>query len=220
MSVTAEKSCFSTTIPELVKLPFYGLNFLHVNTPEVPDAQRSFEKGDWFFGREYIDLLIDNPALYHLSFRATPLNRLRLGLREIIGMKITDQEVIKMAEQVYCWLPDKTKIGGGIAYPQPSVPFGHQALDRNEYSPLRSACLLIGLAELGYTPKYDKLTGLKEHQKRQFLNRIAQIQLSEGQKLQLADDSDKRSYGKTLTEQANLIIQKVFEPAISTGVEQ
>ena len=87
-----------------------------------------------------------------------------------------------------------------------------------EYSPVRSACLLVDLARAGMVPEYGKLTSLTDEQQRLFLTEIAQHQLNMG-KLLFAN-TDNNWYGKKLVIEADQLINKATEVASPGDIEK
>ena len=87
-----------------------------------------------------------------------------------------------------------------------------------EYSPVRSAWLLVDLARAGMVPEYGKLTSLTDELQRLFLTEIAQHQLNMG-KLLFAN-TDNNWYGKKLVIEADQLINKATEVASPGDIEK
>ena len=112
-----EKALYSTRIDVLTKIPFFNLpSFLPTTTRED-----DVSKYRWSFGREYPDLLRNNPFLHSLQLNATPIDRIKEALHLKIGLNNT--EVQKMAHDVFIVLPNKILLDDmNLPYPKPQVP--------------------------------------------------------------------------------------------------
>jgi len=209
---------FATDFPKLVSAPLEKPNVL---VPRAEEKQK-YEEG-WSIGKEWVESLRGGEDSFKsLKMQATPIDR----VKRFFGIKLGTKDVIKMADDIYMHLPDKFQVDADFNESKKTekagrfaVPLAQVRLSSSEYTPLRSACILVKLSETGLAPEYDKLSSLTQIQKRTFLARIAQNQKIMADMLIKNPDEQKKTYGQTMLDEAKEMSEKALQ-TVSENVEK
>jgi len=194
-----------------ITIPIRALS--NINYKNIPEELEYHAKGGSIF---YLGI---SENKYYWKKRKEKLKR-------FFGIKLGTKDVIKMADDIYMHLPDKFQVDADFNESKKTekagrfaVPLAQVRLSSSEYTPLRSACILVKLSETGLAPEYDKLSSLTQIQKRTFLARIAQNQKIMADMLIKNPDEQKKTYGQTMLDEAKEMSEKALQ-TVSENVEK